>query len=216
VLYGVWVATFEVKVRIYYFGYGRPLPGRNRQNPALSLKGCVFPLTRPYLDVQPLDNTQGYQAVLSSLIGFIVNLCLSHHDQLRSNAVGILFGMIISEYHQYGHFDQIETELVRKLDSLFMSQSKGDYKSFIHQLRHLFESPEVDDQLRERVSAFLDSVEAFIKLLSNVRRLPEGEEFADDRVIATVSNLTLIEHPNEILKCFLFLAAPDEFYPRHW
>ncbi|KAG1904321.1 uncharacterized protein F5891DRAFT_1126689 [Suillus fuscotomentosus] len=137
----------------------------------------------------------GYQAVLSSLIGYIVNLCLSHHDQLRNNAVGILFGMIISEYHQYGHFDQIETELVRKLDSLFMSQSKGDDISrvfFIAQLRHLFESSEVDDQLRERVSAFLDSVDAFLKLLLNVRRLPEGEEFADDRVIATLRLMNFI------------------------
>jgi hypothetical protein len=173
----------------------------------------------PYLGIQLLDNTQGYQAVLSSLIGYIVNLCLSHHDQLRNNAVGILFGMIISEYHQYGHFDQIETELVRKLDSLFMSQSKGDDISrvfFIAQLRHLFESSEVDDQLRERVSTFLDSVDAFLKLLLNVRRLPEGEEFADDRVIATVSILILIEHPNEILTCFLLPAAPDELHPRHW
>ncbi|KAG1719426.1 hypothetical protein EDD22DRAFT_1029373 [Suillus occidentalis] len=116
----------------------------------------------------------GYQAVLSSLIGYIVNLCLSHHDQLRNNTVGILFGMIISEYHQYGHFDQIETELVRKLDSLFMSQSKGDDISrvfFIAQLRHLFESSEVDDQLRERVSTFLDSVDAFLKLLLNSGQL---------------------------------------------
>ncbi|KAG1865874.1 C2 domain in Dock180 and Zizimin proteins-domain-containing protein [Suillus subalutaceus] len=130
----------------------------------------------------------GYQAVLSSLIGYIVNLCLSHHDQLRNNAVGILFGMIISEYHQYGHFDQIETELVRKLDSLFMSQSKGDDISrvfFIAQLRHLFESS-------ERVSAFLDSVDAFLKLLLNVRSLPEGEEFADDRVIATLRLMNFI------------------------
>ncbi|KAG2364374.1 hypothetical protein BDR07DRAFT_1401549 [Suillus spraguei] len=137
----------------------------------------------------------GYQAVLSSLIGYIVNLCLSHHDQLRNNAVGILFGMIISEYHQYGHFDQIETELVRKLDSLFMSQSKGDDISrvfFIAQLRHLFESSEVDHQLRERVSTFLDSVDAFLKLLLNVRRLPEGEEFADDRVIATLRLMNFI------------------------
>ncbi|KAG2121394.1 hypothetical protein BD769DRAFT_1479223 [Suillus cothurnatus] len=129
----------------------------------------------------------GYQAVLSSLIGYIVNLCLSHHDQLRNNAVGILFGMIISEYHQYGHFDQIETELVRKLDSLFMSQSKGDDISrvfFIAQLRHLFESSEVDDQLRER--------DAFLKLLLNVRSLPEGEEFSDDRVIATLRLMNFI------------------------
>lgn len=148
---------------------------------------------------------QGYQAVLSTLVGYIVNLCLSHHDQLRNNAAVILFGMIISEYHQYGHFDQIETELVRKLDSLFMSQSKGDDISrefFIRQLRHLFESSEVDEQLRERVSTFLDSVDAFLKLLQSVHRLPEGEEFADDRVIATVS-IVFVDHSYEILNRFL-------------
>ncbi|KAG1853079.1 C2 domain in Dock180 and Zizimin proteins-domain-containing protein [Suillus subluteus] len=71
----------------------------------------------------------GYQAVLSSLIRYIVNLCLSHHDQLRNNAVGILFGTIISEYHQYGHFDQIETELA--MTSLVYSSSHncGTYSS---------------------------------------------------------------------------------------
>jgi hypothetical protein len=40
--------------------------------------------------------------------------------------------------------------------------------------------------LRERVSNFLDCVDAFLKLLLSLRSLPEGEEFADDRVIATV------------------------------
>ena len=132
---------------------------------------------------------QGYQPVLSPLIGQIVNVCLSHHDSLRNNAVGILFGMIISEYRQSGHFEQIENELVKKLDSLFMSQSKGDDISrafFIAHLRQLFESAQVDDPLRERVSTFLDCVDAFLKLLLSLRSLPEGEEFADDRVIATV------------------------------
>jgi len=70
-----------------------------------------------------------------------------------------------------------------------MSQSKGDDISrafFIAHLRQLFESSEVEEQLRERVSAFLDSVDAFLKLLLSVRSLPDGEEFADDRVHATV------------------------------
>ncbi|KAF8840035.1 hypothetical protein BDN67DRAFT_969174 [Paxillus ammoniavirescens] len=137
----------------------------------------------------------GYQAVLSPLIGQIVNLCLSHHDSLRNNAVGILFGMIISEYQQFGHFEQIENELVRKLDSLFMSQSKGDDISrafFIAHLRQLFESTEVDNHLRERVSTFLDSVDAFLKLLLSVRSLPDSEEFAEDRVIATLRLMNFI------------------------
>ena len=98
-----------------------------------------------------------------------------------------------------------------------MSQSKGDNISrgfFIAQLRHLFVSSEVDEQLRERVSIFLDSVDAFLKFLLDVRRLPEGEEFADDRVIATVS-IIFVDHSHEILNCHL-PATSDELHPRHW
>ncbi|KAG6820881.1 hypothetical protein H0H93_010225 [Arthromyces matolae] len=137
----------------------------------------------------------GYQAYLHPLVGHVVNLCLSHHDQLRNYAVQILYSMIVSEYHQSGHFDEIENELVTRLDSLFMSDSKGDDISrafFIGQLRHLFENSDVDEQLRERVSSFLDSVDLFLELLLSVRALPEGEEFADDRVIATLRLMNFI------------------------
>jgi dedicator of cytokinesis protein 3 len=103
--------------------------------------------------------------------------------------VQILYSMIVSEYYQSDQFDDIENEVVNKLDSLFMSDSKGDDISrafFISQLRHLFDSSNVDEQLRDRVNSFLDSVDLFLELLLSVRALPEGEEFADDRVIATV------------------------------
>lgn len=131
---------------------------------------------------------------LNSLVGHVVNLCLSHHDQLRNNAVQILYSMIVSEFHQSGHFEGIEIALVNRLDSLFMSDSKGDDISrafFVGQLRHMFDSSDVEESLRERVSNFLDSVDLFLELLLSVRALPEGEEFADDRVIATVSNSIL-------------------------
>ncbi len=126
---------------------------------------------------------------MNTLVGHVVNLCLSHHDLVRNNAVQILYSMIISEYHSSGNFDNIEHELVNKLDSLFMSDSKGDDISrafFIGHLRHLFEASVVDEQLRERVSNFLDDVDLFLEYLLNVRQLPDGEEYADDRVIATV------------------------------
>ena len=140
---------------------------------------------------------QNYHHTLNSLAGHVVNLCLSHHDQLRYNAVHILYCMIVSEFHVSGHFDNIENELVSKLDSLFMSDNKGDDVTrisralFIGSLRQLFEASEVDADLRTRVTTFLDAVDIFLELLLNVRALPEGEEFADDRVIATVSTLLL-------------------------
>ena len=134
--------------------------------------------------------SQNYQIALSPLVGQVVNLCLSIHDQLRNNAVQILYCMIVSEFHVSGHFSEIENELVSTLDTLFMSDSKGDDISrafFIGQLRHLFESSEVDPELRTQLTAFLGAVDSFLDLLLSVRALPEGEEFADDRVIATVS-----------------------------
>ncbi|KAG7090843.1 hypothetical protein E1B28_009925 [Marasmius oreades] len=136
----------------------------------------------------------GYQVYLSSLAGHVVNLCLSHHEQLRNNAVQMLFSMILSEYHQSGHFDEIENELVTRLDHLFMSDSKGDDISgtFITQLRHLFAHSDVDEQLRKRISEFLDSVDLFLELLLSVRALPGGEEFADERVIATLRLMNFI------------------------
>ncbi|KAH9917284.1 cytoplasmic protein [Amylocystis lapponica] len=136
-----------------------------------------------------------YQASLNPLVGHVVNLCLSHHDQLRNNAVHILYCMMISEYHACGHFNRIEHELVSKLDTLFMSDSKGDDISrafFISQLKHLFDASEVDDPLRERVNGFLMEVDQFLELLLNVRALPEGEEFSDDRVIATLRLMNFI------------------------
>ncbi|KAI0321083.1 hypothetical protein OF83DRAFT_1168770 [Amylostereum chailletii] len=137
----------------------------------------------------------GHQMSLSSLVGHVVNLCVSHHDQLRNNAVQILYSMIVSQYHANQHFDEIENELVNKLDSLFMSDSKGDDISrafFISQLRHLFYSSTVEEQLRERVANFLDSVDLFLELLLNVKALPDGEEYADDRVIATLRLMNFI------------------------
>jgi dedicator of cytokinesis protein 3 len=120
---------------------------------------------------------------------------LSSHDQLRTNAVQILYSMIISEYHLSDNFDEIEYELVNKLDSLFMSDRNTDDITrafFIGQLRILFQNSNVDEELRKRVWAFLESVDLFLELLLNVRALPEGEEFQDDRVIATLRLMNFI------------------------
>ncbi|KAJ2936556.1 hypothetical protein H1R20_g537, partial [Candolleomyces eurysporus] len=137
----------------------------------------------------------GYQLHLHPLVGQVVNLCLSHHDQLRSNAVNILYTMVVAQYYQDGHFDKIEHEVVTRLDTMFMSDSKTDDISkafFMGQLRSLFDNADVDEQLRERVGNFLDSVDQFLELLLSVRALPEGEEYADDRVIATLRLMNFI------------------------
>lgn len=132
---------------------------------------------------------------MNSLVGHVVNLCLSKHDLLRAHSTQILYAMIVSEYHLSGHFDDIENEVVTKLDSLFMTESKRDDISrafFIGQLRHLFDNSNVDETLKQRVVAFLESVDLFLNLLLEVRALPEGDEYQDDRVIATLRLMNFI------------------------
>lgn len=124
-----------------------------------------------------------------NLVDQVLTLCLSHHDQLRTNAVQIIYSMVLSEYQQTGNFDKIKTEVINKLDALFVSENKADDVSrafFVHQLRRFFETSTVDEELRTRMLEFLGSVEMFLELLVSVQELPNGDEFLDDKVIATL------------------------------
>ncbi|KAL4253449.1 DOCK family protein [Abortiporus biennis] len=166
-------------------------------------EGAII-LWRLWLALGPSEESVGpngmarytnYQVALNSLVGQVVDLCVSHHDQLRYHAVQILYCMIVSEYHEAGHFDDIEHELISKLDALYMSDNKGDDISrtiFINQLSQLFDAAEIHADLRARVTTFLDSINLFIELLINVSDLPEGEEYFDDRVMATLRLMNFI------------------------
>ncbi|KAF8270253.1 C2 domain in Dock180 and Zizimin proteins-domain-containing protein [Lactarius quietus] len=120
-----------------------------------------------------------YQTSLSPLVSHVVNLCVSHHDLLRSTAVRILYSMIVSQYQEHQHFDDIEHELISKLDSLFMTDSKAD------DLSRPSLSAISAFRLREKVSSFLDSVDLFLEMLLR-------DEFSDDRVIATLRLMNFI------------------------
>ncbi|KAG9102699.1 hypothetical protein FRC06_001407 [Ceratobasidium sp. 370] len=157
----------------------------------------------------------GYQITLASLVDPVLDLCLSHHDQLRNNAVQILYAMIVSEFHVNGHFDDIEHRLVNKLDKLYMSDTKGDDISrsfFISQLRSLFDSSSLDPVLRSRVEEFLDSVNLFLDLLMNVRELPDGDEYQDDRVIAT---LRLMNYTRKIGRDEMYIKYVHQLVNMH-
>ncbi|CAE6510579.1 unnamed protein product [Rhizoctonia solani] len=157
----------------------------------------------------------GYQITLCSLVDPVLDLCLSHHDQLRNNAVQILYSMIVSEFYVNGHFDDIEHRLVNKLDKLYMSDTKGDDISrsfFVGQLRGLFDSSSLDPVLRSRVEEFLDSVNLFLDLLMNVRELPDGDEYQDDRVIAT---LRLMNYTRKIGRDEMYIKYVHQLVNMH-
>ncbi|CAG8456993.1 uncharacterized protein OCT59_018840 [Rhizophagus irregularis] len=139
----------------------------------------------------------GYQVrFINTLLGPILELCLSHHDELRSAAINVLFGMIVTQYTMDEDFKQMESDIIDTLDKLFMSENKGDEISrayFIVQLRRLFENAAVEEALRETVMKFLDSLSEFLELLLGVRELPEGQEFQDDRIMCTLKLMKFIK-----------------------
>ncbi|KZV88707.1 cytoplasmic protein [Exidia glandulosa HHB12029] len=156
-----------------------------------------------------------YQSALSPLIGQVVHLCLSHHEMLRVNAVQILYHMIVLHYNATGNFDEIEHEITNKLDSLFMNEAKGTDITrafFISQLRQLFDSSAADDRLRERVTQFLNSVDTFLDLLLSLRTLPPGEEYHDDRVIAT---LRLLNFTRQLGKDDIYIKYVHQLVNMH-
>ena len=147
-------------------------------------------------------NTGGFQVqFVPSLVEPVLELCLSHHDELRSCAVRILATMITSEWHLNGDFAIIEAEIIDKLDILFMTDTKGDEISrafFIGQLRSLFEDSDVDPELQEQVNACLSSVNRFLDLLLNVRSLPLEEGYEDDRIAGTLKLLGFLRQANRV------------------
>lgn len=147
-------------------------------------------------------NTGGFQVqFVPSLVEPVLELCLSHHDELRTCAVRVLATMITSEWHLNGDFTVIEAEIIDKLDILFMTHTKGDEISrafFIGQLRALFDNPNVDAALREQVNTCLVSVNRFLDLLLSVRSLPLEEGYEDDRLAGTLKLLGFLRQANRV------------------
>lgn len=143
----------------------------------------------------------GCSQFVPSLVEPVLELCLSHHDELRTCAVRVLATMITSEWHLNGNFSVIEAEIIDKLDVLFIADTQGDEISrafFIGQLRSLFESPQVDAKLQQQVHGCLLSVNRFLDLLLSVRSLPLEEGFEDDRVSGTLKLLGFLRQANRV------------------
>lgn len=90
---------------------------------------------------------------------------------------------------------QVKSEIIDKLDFIFMTGGEGDDLArvyFVTSLRGMFDEPSIDPRLRQAVDDFLDSVDRFLDLLLNLRDLPTGDEYQDDRTVCTLRLLNFI------------------------
>ncbi|GAA97961.1 uncharacterized protein L969DRAFT_167041 [Mixia osmundae IAM 14324] len=146
-----------------------------------------------------LDRSGGYQIqFVPALIENVLELCLSHHDELRGVAVLVLATMVVGEYRLNSQFENIEVEVLDRLDVLFAAKKGDDLLRgfFTAQLQGLFTDADVDGELRRQVDVWLASLARFLDLLMGVRNLPEGDEYLDDKVIGTLKLMSFIKSIN--------------------
>ncbi|KAH9819300.1 dedicator of cytokinesis-domain-containing protein [Melampsora americana] len=146
----------------------------------------------------------GYQIqFIPGIVELILELCLSHHDEMRTNAVTMvsssLYSVMLTEYQANQDLTVVTDEIIDKLDSLLGNSpsSQNDEMSrafFVGQLQSLFESDPIDERLQKQVESFMHSVNQFLELLLSIRNLPPGDEFIDDRVIGTLKLMSFIRN----------------------
>ena len=113
----------------------------------------------------------GYQVqYVPSLVGPIVELCLSVHEGLRRVAVEILQTMIISEWALSEDLVLIETEMIASLDVIFKNRPVTEsiaQKLFIGELLDLFEpiASQPDDVLWVAIKELVTTVDELMDLL---------------------------------------------------
>ncbi|GAP83641.2 putative sh3 domain-containing protein [Rosellinia necatrix] len=118
-----------------------------------------------------LSKMGGYQVqYVPTLVGPIVQLCLSVHGGLRRVAVEVLQTMIVSEWTLSEDLSVIQTEMIDCLDSFFKDQAMTEsimQKLFIDELLDRFEylSQIEDDPLYASLRELIATVDTFLDLL---------------------------------------------------
>ena len=153
-----------------------------------------------------LHRLGGYQVqYVPSLVGPIVELCLSVHEGLRGVAVEILQSMIISEWTLNEDLAVVQAEMIYSLDDLFKSRPLGDsaqQKLFVGQLMELFEplAESAEKELWEATSDLVATIDRMLDLLVAVHT-PEQSE-----ALRIMSTLKLMDFLKDMQKEDIFIS----------
>ncbi|KAH7040380.1 C2 domain in Dock180 and Zizimin proteins-domain-containing protein [Microdochium trichocladiopsis] len=118
-----------------------------------------------------LSKMGGYQVqYVPSLVGPIVELCLSVHEGLRRMAVEVLQTMIVSEWTLSDDLSVIQTEMIDCLDRFFKEKAMTEsilQKLFVQELLDRFEplSHIEDDAMYAGLRDLIATVDEFLDLL---------------------------------------------------
>ncbi|KAI0161195.1 SH3 domain-containing protein [Xylariaceae sp. FL1272] len=147
----------------------------------------------------------GYQVqYVPTLVGPIVELCLSVHGGLRNVAVEVLQTMIVSEWTLSEDLSVIQTEIIDCLDIFFKDQSVTEsimQKLFIQEILEKFDSLYIDaEPLYCALKEVINIVNEFLDLLVAVH---SGE--LTDEASKLIDRLQLMEFLRDMEKVEIFI-----------
>ncbi|KAI1811530.1 SH3 domain-containing protein [Poronia punctata] len=154
-----------------------------------------------------LTKMGGYQVqYVPSLVGPIVELCLSVHNDLRKVAVEVLQTMIVSEWNLSEDLSVIQTEMIDCLDLFFKDQAMTEsimQKEIIGELLGRFEplSQVEDDPLYAAFGVLIDTLGQFLDLLVAVH----SGDVSGDEASRLINRLRLMEFLRDMHKEEIFV-----------
>ena len=162
-----------------------------------------------------LDRLGGYQVqYVPSLVGPILELCLSVHEGLRGCAVEILQSMIISEWSLNEDLVVIQTEMIYALDELFKTKNLGDSaqdRFFIEHLSALFKpySAAEENALWQATDSLLEAIDRLLDLLIAVHAPDQHESL---RIMNTLKLMRFLRdlHKDDIFIGYVHQLATVE------
>ncbi|PHH92780.1 hypothetical protein CDD83_5186 [Cordyceps sp. RAO-2017] len=153
-----------------------------------------------------LSRIGGYQVqYVPTLVGPIVELCLSVHEGLRRMAVEVLQTMIVSEWTLSEDLTVVQTEMIDCLDRFFKSKPLTEsilQKLFVGELLARFEplSEMPDEPLYAAVRDLVATLDEFLDLLVAVHSSDGSDEASN-----IINRLRLMEFLRDMQKEEIFI-----------
>ncbi|KFA63731.1 hypothetical protein S40285_01966 [Stachybotrys chlorohalonatus IBT 40285] len=153
-----------------------------------------------------LSNIGGYQVqYVPTLVGPIVELCLSVHEGLRRMAVEVVQTMIISEWTLSEDLSVIQTEMIDSLDQYFKTKPLTEstlQKLFVGELLDRFKllPRNAEDPLYRALLELIGTLEEFLDLLVAVY-----SSDATGEVTNIINHLRLMEFLRDMRKEEIFI-----------
>lgn len=153
-----------------------------------------------------LSKMGGYQVqYVPTLVGPIVELCLSVHEGLRKMAVEVLQTMIVSEWTLSEDLSVIQTEMIDYMDHFFKDKQMTEsilQKLFVNELLQRFQPMELseDDALYIALQELIGTIDVYLDLLVAVH---SGE--STSAASQLINRLRLMEFLRDMQKEEIFV-----------